>query len=51
MMGRHLLELGLQPGPGFKKILDTVYELQLDGKIVNLNQAIEEAKKVAEEYR
>ncbi len=31
MLGRHLLELGLQPGPGFKTILDTAFEAQLEG--------------------
>jgi tRNA nucleotidyltransferase (CCA-adding enzyme) len=31
MLGRHLLELGLKPGPGFKPILDAAFEAQLDG--------------------
>lgn len=31
MQGRHLLELGLQPGPHFKPILDACAEAQLDG--------------------
>lgn len=44
LMGRHLIDLGLQPSAEFKKILDTVYELQLDGKITNLDDAIGEAK-------
>ena len=44
LMGRHLIELGLQPSPQFKQILDAVYELQLDGKIENLEAAISEAK-------
>ncbi len=46
LMGRHLLELGLSPSPKFKEILDAVYEMQLDGKITNLEQAISEAKKI-----
>ncbi len=45
LMGRHLIELGLQPGPQFKQILDAIYELQLDGKITDLDQAIAEAQK------
>lgn len=45
LKGRHLIELGLEPSPRFKKILDAVYEMQLDGKINNL----EEAKKYAEQ--
>lgn len=31
-MGRHLIELGLKPGPAFKPILDACYEAQLDEK-------------------
>lgn len=46
LMGRHLIELGLTPGPQFKQILDAVYELQLDGKVVDLDGAIAEAKKM-----
>lgn len=45
LMGRHLIELGLSPSPMFKKILDTVYEMQLDGKITNLEEAVLEARK------
>lgn len=45
LMGRHLIELGMTPGPEFKKILDTVYEGQLDGKITDLDTAIAEAVK------
>lgn len=44
LMGRHLIELGLKPSAQFKKILDAVYEKQLDGQITDLNSAIEEAK-------
>jgi tRNA nucleotidyltransferase (CCA-adding enzyme) len=46
LMGRHLLELGLNPSPQFKTILDAVYEKQLDGQITNLDEAIEEAKRM-----
>jgi tRNA nucleotidyltransferase (CCA-adding enzyme) len=49
LMGRHLIELGLQPSPQFKTILDTVYEKQLDGQITNLDEAIIEAKRLLEE--
>ena len=44
LMGRHLIELGLNPSPQFKKIIDAVYEKQLDGQITNLTEAIDEAK-------
>lgn len=44
LMGRHLIELGLSPGPQFKKILDAVYEMQLDGKVTDLAEALDEAR-------
>jgi tRNA nucleotidyltransferase (CCA-adding enzyme) len=46
LMGRHLIELGLEPSPEFKKILDAIYEMQLDGQIQNLEEAISEARKI-----
>lgn len=46
LMGRHLIDLGLMPSANFKQILDIVYEKQLDGQIVNLDEAIIEAKKM-----
>ena len=48
LMGRHLIELGMNPSPEFKKILDAVYEMQLDGKIAKLEEAVEEAKRIIE---
>ena len=45
LMGRHLIELGLGPSPQFKTILDAVYELQLDGTISTLDEAVAEAQK------
>lgn len=44
LMGRHLIEMGLKPGREFKTILDAVYEMQLDGKVTDLEQAIAEAR-------
>jgi len=44
LMGRHLIELGMAPGPEFKHILDAVYERQLDGEITTLDGAIGAAK-------
>lgn len=46
LLGRHLIELGLKPSKQFGDITKTVYELQLDGKVTNLDEAIEEAKKL-----
>lgn len=48
LMGRHLIELGLKPSAEFKRILDGVYEKQLDGQIQNLAEAISEARKIIE---
>jgi len=39
LFGRHLIEMGLDPSPEFKRILDAVYELQLDGKVADLATA------------
>lgn len=46
LMGRHLIELGLEPSPKFKEVLDAVYELQLDGKVTDLDHGIDAAKKL-----
>jgi tRNA nucleotidyltransferase (CCA-adding enzyme) len=45
-MGRHLIDLGLKPSPQFGEILDAVFEIQLDGQITNLDEAIAEAGKI-----
>ena len=36
VMGRHLLELGVSPGPNMGQLLDTCFEAQLDGLFSNL---------------
>jgi tRNA nucleotidyltransferase (CCA-adding enzyme) len=46
LLGRHLLELGLTPGPRVGEILKAVYEQQMDGSVTDLEQAIEAAKKI-----
>ncbi len=46
LMGRDLIDLGLTPGPQFKSILDAVYEMQLDGQVVDLEGAVVEAEKM-----
>ena len=48
LMGRHLIELGLEPSPKFSEILNAIYELQLDGKITKLEEAREEAARMLE---
>jgi tRNA nucleotidyltransferase (CCA-adding enzyme) len=44
LLGRHLLALGLKPGPRVGEILKAVYELQLDGTVANVDEATEAAK-------
>ena len=44
LLGRHLLGLGLTPGPRIGRILTQVYERQLDGDVRTLEEAIENAK-------
>ena len=46
LLGRHLLELGLSPGPRVGEILKQVYEKQLDGEITNIEEGIEEASRI-----
>lgn len=46
LLGRHLLELGLEPGPRVGEITRAVYEMQLDGRVGDLADAKEAAKKM-----
>ena len=46
LMGRHLIDLGLEPSPKFKQVLDAVYERQLDGKISTVDEALAAAKEL-----
>jgi tRNA nucleotidyltransferase (CCA-adding enzyme) len=46
LLGRHLLELGVKPGPRVGEILKAVYEVQLDGGVTNLEEAITVAKRL-----
>jgi tRNA nucleotidyltransferase (CCA-adding enzyme) len=48
LMGRHLLEMGLQPSPRMGQILSAVYEMQLDGRVRTLEEAKEAAQSVIE---
>nr|MBA3713714.1 hypothetical protein [Pyrinomonadaceae bacterium] len=44
LMGRHLLEMGLNQSPEVGRIIDAVYEMQLDGRVRTLEEAKEAAK-------
>jgi tRNA nucleotidyltransferase (CCA-adding enzyme) len=46
LLGRHLLALGLEPGPRIGEITSAVYEMQLDGRVRTVDDAIEEAKRI-----
>jgi tRNA nucleotidyltransferase (CCA-adding enzyme) len=44
LKGRHLIQIGLSPSPLFSKILDHVYEKQLDGEVTDLDDALGAAR-------
>ena len=46
LLGRHLLALGLKPGPRVGEILKAVYEQQMDGQVTTLDEAIAAATPV-----
>jgi tRNA nucleotidyltransferase (CCA-adding enzyme) len=46
LLGRHLLELGVAPGPRMGEITRAVYEMQLDGSVRDLGEAIAAAMKI-----
>jgi tRNA nucleotidyltransferase (CCA-adding enzyme) len=45
-LGRHLIELGVRPGPHMGPILKAVYELQLDGAVTTLDEATAAARQI-----
>jgi tRNA nucleotidyltransferase (CCA-adding enzyme) len=46
LLGRHVLALGVNPGPRVGEILKVVYEQQMDGTITDLDQAIAAATRL-----
>ena len=46
LLGRHLIELGVPPGPRMGEITRAVYEMQLDGRVRTLDDAIRQARKL-----
>jgi tRNA nucleotidyltransferase (CCA-adding enzyme) len=44
LMGRHLLDMGLQPGPQIGQLTQTVYAQQLAGEVTTLDEAIAAAR-------
>lgn len=47
LLGRHLLALGLTPGPRVGEILKQVYDRQLDGEVRTVDEAVEAARQIA----
>jgi len=48
LLGRHLLEMGLSPGPKVGDVTRIVYEMQLDGRVRTLDEAKEAARNLIE---
>ncbi len=46
LLGRHLLALGVKPGPRVGEILKAVYEQQMDGVVTNVDEAIAAAARL-----
>ena len=46
LMGRHLIEMGLKPSPLFGEILSAIYEMQLDGRVRSLAEAMAAARRM-----
>lgn len=46
VLGRHLMALGLQPGPHYKAILDECFEAQLEGKFKDIDGGLEYLKRI-----
>lgn len=46
LQGRHLLEMGLEPGPAMGEMTRAIYEMQLDGRVKDLDEAKEVAKEI-----
>lgn len=44
LLGRHLLDLGMKPGPQMGEITKAVYEMQLDGRVRSLEEAVDAAR-------
>jgi len=46
LLGRHVLALGIEPGPRVGALLSQIYEQQLDGEITNVEDGIAAVKKI-----
>lgn len=50
LLGRHVLALGVPPGPRVGEILRTVYERQLDGELMTTEDAIAAASRIVSSH-
>jgi tRNA nucleotidyltransferase (CCA-adding enzyme) len=46
VMGRHLLALGVEPGPRMGELLRFLYERQLDGDVQTLDEGLARARTI-----
>ena len=46
LLGRHLIALGVTPGPEMGRLLKQIYERQLDGEITTVEEGIAVAKQL-----
>ena len=51
VLGRHVLAHGVQPGPHVGAVLKQIYEMQLDGRVTNLDEGLVELEKLLREAR
>ena len=49
--GRHLLEIGVKPGPAIGDVLRQVYERQLEGTVTDFDAAFALAQEIARERK
>lgn len=46
LLGRHVLQLGIPPGPRVGELLKAVYEKQLDGQVTTVDEAMAELQRL-----
>lgn len=51
VLGRHLIALGLEPGPHFKDLLEQCFEAQLEGEFHDLEVGLPHARRVVDRFR
>jgi tRNA nucleotidyltransferase (CCA-adding enzyme) len=49
LLGRHVLDLGLPPGPRVGEVIKAVYEQQMDGAVTTLDEAIAAARRLIDD--